>query len=527
MRAFWKDLGREDGFFVFYLVVAFFVFFYHLGLMPLLDDESTRALVSLEMVVSDNYVVPTTHGLLYQNKPPLFNWFIAGLMHLFPGFNELTLRLPSMLAILFTSVAIYLFFRKELNPKTALVVALAYLSCGRILFYDAMLGYIDPFFTLVLFFDVLLLYEFTKGRGVLWIFVGSYVLCLMAFLLKGLPAILFHGCTLFVALALSRKLKLLFSWMHLAGVFVFFGILTLYYISYSKQQDVAGLLATLWDQSSKRTVLEFTWWDSIVQILTFPFQFGMHFLPWTLLAFVLFKRRAWELIRNQPCLHFCAWVFVANIWVYWISPETRPRYLFIFLPLFFAVVVELFFRLTSPKTLRLVYMITITLSVACALAVLVPLFVPILWQMDLSLTICLATFLIILLLADMMRKRPTYNLALFALVLLCVRLVFNHFILPARKMEAPESEYKRVGVLIGNLTKNTSVHLLKHTSIDHDIAYYISSTNGKILGYDSIPIRKGMYVICSEEGLKREQLHPELEFHTNFNNAKLFLARKQ
>ncbi len=527
MSGIWKRFCWEDKFFLFYLAIAFFVFLYHLGLMPLLDDEPTRALVSLEMVLSGNYVVPTTHGLLYQNKPPLFNWFIAGLMQAFPHFNELTLRLPSMLVILVTSCVLYLFFRKELNAKTALLVSLAYLSCGRILFYDSMLGYIDPFFTLVLLLDMIVLYQLNKQKNPLWLFIASYLLCAVAYMLKGLPAILYQGITLFVALSISKKIPLLFSWKHFVAVFVFLASLALYYFIYAAQQDVSGLFATLWQQSSKRTVSEFTWAESLGYIATFPFQFVMHFLPWTLFSFVLFYKNAVSYIKGNPLLLFLGVSFLANISVYWISPETKPRYLFVFLPPFFAVTFELFFKLSSSAAVKIVNRAAIVLASLCAVAVLVPLFVPLLEQMDLSLTVCLVSMVIILLLVDLMYQKPQRSLAMFALVLLSVRLVFNHFILPARKQEAPESEYKSVGMKIGMLSKDVPIHLTPHTLIDHDLAYYISSTNRKILGYDSSSIREGTYYICSKEALHEAGLSSEMEFRTNFQQATLYLARKR
>ncbi|MEO1712743.1 MAG: hypothetical protein AAFU60_05350, partial [Bacteroidota bacterium] len=48
----------------------------HLGILTYIDDEAIRALVALEMNLSQDYITPTLSGDLYFNKPPLYNWFL-------------------------------------------------------------------------------------------------------------------------------------------------------------------------------------------------------------------------------------------------------------------------------------------------------------------------------------------------------------------------------------------------------------------------------------------------------------------
>lgn len=57
------------------LIPALFI---NLGKMPLSSDEPTRSVVALEMNLSGNYVTPTINGDYYYNKPPLYNWILAG-----------------------------------------------------------------------------------------------------------------------------------------------------------------------------------------------------------------------------------------------------------------------------------------------------------------------------------------------------------------------------------------------------------------------------------------------------------------
>lgn len=61
-------------------------------------DEIRRGLVTLEMMLRDNYMVPTINGELYLNKPPLYNWLLALSYKAF-GVNEFALRIPVIAAI--------------------------------------------------------------------------------------------------------------------------------------------------------------------------------------------------------------------------------------------------------------------------------------------------------------------------------------------------------------------------------------------------------------------------------------------
>jgi hypothetical protein len=66
-----------------------------------------------------------------------------------------------------------------------------------------------------------------------------------------------------------------------------------------------------------------------------------HFFPWTIFAIYLFRKGAIKEIWNEPFLKFCILTFLCNITVYWVSPTTFARYLFMFLPLVFAPLIFL------------------------------------------------------------------------------------------------------------------------------------------------------------------------------------------
>ncbi len=475
-------LDNNNKVFLGYIILATIVLISPLGIMPLLDDEPIRALVSVEMCISGNYWVPSTNGELYQNKPPLFNWLIAALMHLVPNFSEFYLRLPSLLVLIAMSVCTYYFFKKEIGEKVAVFSALAFLTCGRILFVDSMLGYIDPFFSLAIFLNLFLLYKIDV-RSQPWIyFLLSYSFCLVAFMLKGLPALVFQAISISVALYMKDSFRKLFSIQHVAGIGLFIVGLATYYLVYSMYAPVDALFGTLWEQSSKRTLSNFNLLDGVLYVLGFPFEFAMHFLPWTLLVVFCIRKDIVRIIRSNQFVKYAFVIFVANIWIYWLSPETRPRYLFMFLPFYFAILFYVFVEFTTEKQKRITYYIVLSLSVVLMFASLAPFFIRELDFVEFRTNKIGVIFFTLFLLVLFIWKRPQYSMLSFVAVLLVARLGFNFFVLPSRKLEAPESEFKKFGEDIGKMSIVAPIYLLDANCLDNDISYYISKTNRKILG---------------------------------------------
>ncbi len=111
--------------------------------MPLIGDESIRALVSLEMMLSGDYLSPTLTGELYFNKPPLYNWIIIVFYKIFNSNSEFVTRLPSTIFLLVYCVSIFLWVKSILGKQAGFIASLMFLTCGRILIYDSMLGLID------------------------------------------------------------------------------------------------------------------------------------------------------------------------------------------------------------------------------------------------------------------------------------------------------------------------------------------------------------------------------------------------
>ena len=331
------------------LIIALLVLAYlpalliHLGLMPLIEDEAIRALVALEMMLSGDFLTPTLSGEFYFKKPPLYNWIVAGFFALF-GKSDFVFRLPVVVTLIVFVVSIVQQTKREIGFVAALLAGLFFLSAGRILFYESFHGLIDLLFSLLIFYNFIILFRYSEKNDLRKLFLFSYLLMAFAFLLKGLPTVVFQGLSLFALFLWRKQLKNLFKLNHFIGIGLFCLIVGSYYTLYLLQNPgtLSDLFSTLLTESTRRTPVRFGWLDSILHIFTFPFETIGHFLPWALLAVLFFFKQSRKLIKENRFVQYLILMISVNIIVYWISPEVYPRYILMLIALLFVVLAYLF-----------------------------------------------------------------------------------------------------------------------------------------------------------------------------------------
>jgi 4-amino-4-deoxy-L-arabinose transferase-like glycosyltransferase len=353
-----------------------------LGVRPLELEEPRRALVALEMNLRGDLVVPTTNGALYLNKPPLFSWLLLGLMRLTGGAGEAWLRLPTVLSFLLAGAAVALAAR-PLGRTPALLAPVLFFTFGDLLFYGTLHADIDLFFTLLVTLQALAIYGFEQRGRPLALFTVSYLLAAIAFLTKSYPALAFQALTLLAWLVAARRARWLSSWQHLAGLAVFLALAGGYFLLYAQRADAGRYLLRLLLDSSERTVVASHGAGALlVQLVAFPLTLAKACLPWSLFAGLLFLPAFRARVRAEPLLKFAAIFVAVNAVPYWLSPGTRPRYLFPLLPfvalLLAAALPHLADRGGYARAARWALGAALTLGAAAPLAL--P-FVPDLWRL--------------------------------------------------------------------------------------------------------------------------------------------------
>lgn len=485
------------------LLLALPAFLINLGLLPLFADEPTRANVALEMIISKNYSVPTIGGEYYYNKPPLYNWILAAFYQLTGSYSEFVTRLPAIIPMFLFAITIFYavgYFIKD--KRIAALSGVLFLINGRMLIYDSMLGHIDIFYSWLTFGSFMLIFFFFEKKQWFWLFFTSYLITALTFLSKGLPSIVFQGFTLVALLAYTGNIKKLFSWQHiLSGIFCLM-IIGAYFLNYYQyNSNLEGYLTTIWDQSSKRTAAEFGILATVVYMISFPFEHAGHLFPASLLLLFCFHKGFIRGIKRSPFIKYLAIVFLANIWVYWLSPQTRPRYLLMLYPLLFIIWSHAYYtyRDELPKTTKVFDRILLGLAILVSAAVPAALFfdlslyVTYLWPKVILIFImcCLFTWLIY--------RFKTQKLPAFIGLLLTVRLAFSVFVLPHRAYHKTETYYKAAAIEMGNLSKGKPFFFYQYHPGElgipfHDrLIFYIERTRMEQVKFTEVKAKPGYY----------------------------------
>ena len=101
----------------------------------------------------------------------------------------------------------YRILSTEFGKTTAFLGSMMLITSGRILFYDSMLGLIDTAFSWSMYGLFVVIYREGKRGNWMRLFVWSYLLMSVGFMLKGLPAIVFQGLSLTTGLMFGRWLS--------------------------------------------------------------------------------------------------------------------------------------------------------------------------------------------------------------------------------------------------------------------------------------------------------------------------------
>ncbi|MFO7723498.1 MAG: glycosyltransferase family 39 protein [Bacteroidales bacterium] len=520
------------------LLLAIPAFMLNLGIMPYTSDEPTRGIVTLEMMYSGNYVTPTFTGEYYYNKPPGYNWILSLFFRAGNGASEWLIRLPAILALAGFAFSIFRFTGKYFGTRNGFLAMLMFLTCGRILFWDSMLGLIDILYSWITFAGFAVVINNIAAGNYKKLFLYSYLLTAAGFMLKGMPSLAFQGITLITVFLVMKKLRRLFSPWHFAGAGLFLLITGTYLLLYSQENSLQQYLAILWDQSSQRTAVRKGFQNTITHLVMFHPEMIYHFIPWSLLILLLVHRPVRKQLfgkedlahpTNHPAgfhpqfklvLRLIFWVFTTNILLYWLSPATIPRYVLMLAPLTF---IPLLICYGNPENQHLIIhkiLKTTLFYVAPALFLLVFLFLPAIPHVKfmnhiVPLSIS-AALIMAFVLASAFRHRDQHFALLF-IVLFTVRIVFNLTWLPIKSQQVGEYHQKNEALQINRITQGAPLQIIGTSWVDHSTILYLTSGRGETVTRAHDAFRAGHYYLADEKRLKRTYAKGQVPYTIHFN----------
>jgi len=335
---------------LFVLLVASLI--HRLGYQPLYQEEPRRALIALEMMYNDNYVVPTEFGEFYYKKPPVWNWIIIAGYKLF-GVNEFAVRIFSVLSFLTLGFLIYRVCNRYIGKQHAIISSLLFLVSIDLYFYFSLLGEIDILYSLITFAGFITIFHFYEVKKYHLLFIITYTLSAIGFLTKGFPSIIFLVLSLLAFFIYKRDVKRLFSFYHLLGIFLFLAIIASYFILYNKYNDSSYYLSQLWSRSSKRTLLQENLFNLFNHAYRFPLLILVNIIPASVMIIFLFQKKFLNKIRQNKLVEFSFFIFIVNVLVYWISPGTRVRYIYMLYPFPIIILVYFYFEYFKSSSSRI------------------------------------------------------------------------------------------------------------------------------------------------------------------------------
>jgi len=378
-----------------------FSLFWNLGAAPAYLEEPRRAIVAMEMMFRGNAIVPTQLGEIYVNKPPVYNWLLMLGYRLFGHYAEWIPRAVSVFSLLGMGFLVYRFslrhgqHTRHIAPQntaqpanqnapqntaqpanqnapqntaqpanqnapqsiaqsplraTAITAGILTVLCADIYYYFSTTGEIDLFYSLVSLGSILAVYHYDRPGRWWALYTLPWLLAAVGFLTKGFPSPLFVGFTFLGWFGLRRQWKALFHPAHALGLLGFAAITGAYFYAYSQQADLEHYLRGLFDQSSQRTATEHQSSELWRHLLLFWPDTLKNILPAALLLPFALSRPGRQAIRNKPFLQFCLLALLTNIWIYWISPGTRPRYVYMLYPLMIMPLVWSYASAQEPGT---------------------------------------------------------------------------------------------------------------------------------------------------------------------------------
>ena len=495
--------------------------FINLGAPALFNEEPRRGLIALEMIYNGNFIVPTQMGEFYYKKPPVFNWVII-LFTTILGNNEFAIRAVTSVSLAAMVFVIYWFVKQYLSQRVAAISALLFGVSGNVYFSLSLMAEIDIFYSLITFLTIILIYYFAEKEKYWQLFLITYVLGAIGFLTKGFPTPVFIAISLLTVFILNKNFLKLLSIQHFSGIALFTGILAGYFYLYHQYNPLPNYFDGMWQQSSDRAFWEHGIIRTILGFVNTPLINLKDMLPATLFLPFLLLRPARKELRNDKFLRYTLIIFLANIFIYWISPGTRSRYMMMLYPfpitLFAWSVIKhgvnrQWFRSLLAGFSGFLYIILFIAPIA-------GFFVPDLHIFPGSYIYCgLAVIISGMALVMFFMNKKHHHVLWFALTLILGRVFFDFFALPLRAQTGEHTQFKQDAETVVNMTKGEKVWFQREEndgSMSLGFVYYVESGKQAVLKKNLTRNCDDFFIVHQQEVNKGEiKIYHEFFWRTN------------
>ena len=328
------------------VVVA--IYFVRLPDLTIRGEESRRARVACEMIETGDWIVPRQQHQIYLSRPPLGSWPIALLGIMRGEVDIVAVRLPTVMAVLLTTLLVYGYAQTFLTRTAALAAALGFATMGQVLEIGR-LAETEGVFTMLVSGSLLVWHwgylqaerrrdacTTTHGRRdacttIAWYWIAGYALAALAGLAKGPQGPVYFAAPVLVYLWLRRDLRALATCGHLLGVGTFLLVLGAWQVPYYLRTDWQCCCGIWWNNAAERFA-ETSPMVLAEHMAKYPLEIFACTAPWSLwlLAYINPRFRA-QLGTARTHAHFLGIVLAVTFPSVWFAAGAKTRY---FMPLY-------------------------------------------------------------------------------------------------------------------------------------------------------------------------------------------------
>ncbi len=502
------------------VILIVYALFSKINYTDLSSEEPRRAVISMEMVMGGQYLIPHVNGWPYFNKPPLFNWVLAIFFKVLNSFDEWVVRLPSMIALMMTAVINYFLARMYLDRKTSILGSLMFITTADLFFYGSTLtGELDFFFTLIVYLQVISIIHFYIRKDYRSLYLVSYFFLAMGIMCKGLPSLAIQGLTLLGLSIFEKKPNILINRQHIYGILLMTLIIGAYLFLYHRTGHLTDLLARQFIESYDRSFVKMNPGQNFMKILTYPIMWIQWLLPWSVLAIFLFRKSLIPTLKSNNFIIYSTLFILFNIPVYWFSNYHKARYLYIFFPFLMNILVWVYSSLPTKDSWqkRVLYLfLLVCFILPIPLLVTLPFLEPIrsidniYWIISILLSISL-------ILLYLFFRLPRHRIILLIILLSIIRIGENEIYFPSFKLDNQGTTWRYHANQVLSITGKKPVYLagepyeliethrmrsfhfadtavITPPLIAYEVVYYITKGNQEIMKYHLNPQKGNFYI---------------------------------
>ena len=118
---------------IFVMLIVLAIYGSRLNVQSLMGEETRWATGAREMLATGDWIVPRQQGRVFPERPPMTMWAMAVTGWLRGDVDPIAIRLPSVIAVVLTSLLVYGYTRAFASTIAATVAAIAYATMGQVL----------------------------------------------------------------------------------------------------------------------------------------------------------------------------------------------------------------------------------------------------------------------------------------------------------------------------------------------------------------------------------------------------------